>query len=137
MPSLLETDLLPLWLGFNLKYDDNCCSDGTQWDYRILRDACAGVCFERNFEGWSWKWILKMKYRTNRVTVYTLMGGKMGKITWYYDERWFFTFRVREFQFQKQKFVDFYFGYTLNHLSRIYIYIHVSNPFCQLAYEHL
>lgn len=31
----------------------------------------------------------------------------------------------------KQKFVDFYFCYTLNHLSRIYIYIYVSNPFYQ------
>lgn len=47
--------------------------------------------------------------------------GKLFNITMNDD---FLLFEYENSNFRSKNFVNFYFGYTLNHLSRIYIYIY-------------
>lgn len=75
VPSLVETDLFPLRCGFNLKYDDNCCSDETQWDYRILRDACADA--SREFRGTKLKVNFENEISNKLCNFISLKGEKI------------------------------------------------------------
>lgn len=95
---------------------------------RLLRTEFRGMKLKVNFEN---------DISNKACNCLHVNGGKKwGKLLDITMNDDFLLFEYENSNFRSKNFVDFYFGYTLNHLSRIYIY-HVSNPFCQLAYEHL